>query len=74
MVFYYGRRFDSASVGVRVIQVFCDKCGCEYFNELAASAPARGAPPTRSASRLAAAASTEKAKLDLNSDSRTKPS
>ena len=35
MLLYYGRQYDAASVGARVIGVVCEKCGCEYFYELA---------------------------------------
>ena len=34
MPFYYGKRFTSANVGARIIEVECDKCGCKYFYEL----------------------------------------
>ena len=35
MLFYYGRRYESSAVGSRLVRVHCDKCGCEYFFELA---------------------------------------
>jgi hypothetical protein len=45
MLFYYGKRYDAAKAGQRIVKVGCDRCGCEYFYELtrvgagAASAP-----------------------------------
>jgi hypothetical protein len=35
MFIYFGRDYHSSSVGVRLVEVTCDKCGYEYFYRLA---------------------------------------
>jgi hypothetical protein len=35
MLIYHGRNYHSASIGVRLVEVVCDKCGCVYFYRLA---------------------------------------
>ena len=66
MVFYYGKRFDSASIGARLVAVVCDKCGCEYQYELARVGSGAASAPYTIGSASAAQSATEKARQDLD--------
>src|SRR5213079_1790864 len=35
MFLYYGKTFEAARAGECVVGVVCDKCGCQYYYELA---------------------------------------
>src|SRR4051812_32296031 len=65
MVFYYGKRFDSASVGTRLVEVVCDQCGCAYFYELARVGRGSASAPYAIGSTGAARSATEQAQRDL---------
>jgi hypothetical protein len=64
-VFYHGKRFDAAVAGARIVPVKCEKCGCEYFYELARVG--EGAVTAYLMAHAAAAESAqEKSQRDLN--------
>jgi hypothetical protein len=66
MVIYYGKQFHSASIGARLVEVVCDKCGCEYQYELARVGSGAASAPYTIGSARAANSAAEQARGDLN--------
>jgi hypothetical protein len=66
MLFYYGREYKSALVGKRLIPVRCDRCGCEYYYELARVGSGNATAHYGIGSKRAERAAEERARLDLN--------
>ena len=66
MVFYYGKRFNSAFVGVRLVEVVCDKCGCEYQYKLARVGSGTAGAPYGIGSARAALSADKQARDNLN--------
>jgi hypothetical protein len=66
MLLYYGRRYDAASVGARVVGVVCEKCGCEYFYELARVGAGAASAPYAIGSAGAERSAKQQARKDLD--------
>jgi hypothetical protein len=65
MIPYYSRKFDAASVGVRLVNVLREKCRCIYYYELARIGSGSASAPYAIGSKGAARRSTEQAGEDL---------
>ena len=65
-MFYHGRHFHSASIGSRLVEVICERCGCEYLYELARVGSGSETAPYGIGSKAAARSADEQAKRDLN--------
>jgi hypothetical protein len=66
MLLYYAKRFDSAQVGARIVSIQCDKCGCEYFYELARIGVGTASAPYGAGQDAAARKSQETSQRDLD--------
>ena len=62
---YYGKRYEAASIGVRLVAVRCDQCGFEYFYELARIGAGSAHAPYGIGQSAAARSSTDKSQQDL---------
>ena len=56
---------ESSAVGSRLVRVQCDKCGCEYFYELARVGSGQAHAPYAIGTRIAARRAEERAQRDL---------
>ncbi len=65
MPFYYGKRFESARTGARIVGVECDKCGCVYFYELARVGTGAASAPYGIGASAAARSSQKQSERDL---------
>jgi hypothetical protein len=66
MLFYYGRHYKSALVGKRLAAVQCDRCGCEYYYELARVGSGVATAHYGIGSKRAQRVAEERARFDLN--------
>ena len=65
MFIYYARRFKSAAVGTRLIEVQCEKCESQYFFELARVGSGTAEAPYGIGTKRTARAAEERAQRDL---------
>ncbi len=66
MLFYYSRRFEAAAVGTRVVEVACERCGCEYFYQLARLGSGSASAPYAIGSASAERSARQGAQQDLD--------
>ncbi len=66
MVPYYSREYRSTSIGVRIVEVTCEKCAAVYFYELARVGKGAVSAPYAIGSDTAAQKSTDLAEANLN--------
>lgn len=66
MLFYYSRRYDAAAVGTRVVEVVCERCGCEYFYQLARLGAGSASAPYAIGSASAERSARQEAQQDLD--------
>jgi hypothetical protein len=65
MVFYHGKRFEAAAMGVRLVGVQCEKCGCNYFYELARIGTGSAVAPYGIGKSSASVSSQKQSQRDL---------
>ena len=65
MILYFARHFKSGVVGARLIHVDCEKCGCQYFFELARVGSGSAQAPYGIGSKRTARAAEERAQRAL---------
>ena len=65
MLLYYARKYTSATAGVRLVEVRCDRCGCVYFYELARVGSGSADAPYAIGGERAARKAEERAGRDL---------
>ena len=63
--FYHSRRHESSSVGLRMIEVACERCGHGYYYELARVGSGSASAPYGVGNRRAARIAEEDARKDL---------
>jgi hypothetical protein len=66
MVLYYSREYHSSSIGIRIVEVTCDKCSSEYYYELARIGSGKASAPFAIGTAGAAQQSTNQAEKDLD--------
>ena len=66
MFIYYGRTFNSASIGLQLVEVACDQCGCRYFYELARVGSGTVDAPYAIGSARAERSARDKARRELD--------
>lgn len=64
-IVYFGKQFNSASIGSAVVGVRCDRCACEYYYELARIGAGQSTAPYNLGQNFAAEASQANAERDL---------
>jgi len=65
MPFYFGKHIESAHVGRRIASVTCDKCGCQYFYELARIGSGSGTAPYGIGAAAVTRSAEEQSQRDL---------
>lgn len=66
MVFYHGKQISSASTGNKLVDVTCEKCGCEYSYELARVGSGSATAPYGIGTRRAQESAISQARKDLD--------
>jgi hypothetical protein len=65
VVIYYGRTYNSASIGATIVEVKCDRCGTPYCFELARVGSGAASAPYAIGSAGAAESAKDQARRDL---------
>lgn len=66
MFIYYGRTYNAARMGRRLVEVVCDRCGTRYYYELSRIGTGASTAPYAIGSERAASSAQEKARQDAN--------
>ncbi len=64
-MFYYERKYYSSSIGSRLVEVTCDRCGCEYLYELARVGAGSASAPFAIGGAGAASSASEASRREL---------